>query len=399
MSTPVQEIFDAFSARREALELSVAQLGAELGRYQDGLVLYGAGSSGIALLLALHRAGITPVCFSDGDRNKWGQDCMGLPIVPPHALKERLGPDFLVIVCINTDGKRYCRSFSEELRHGGHGRVHETLRAAGCQHVVDYIALRRCFSLFQGDNTGNLPSCPDISLMLENQDRIAAVYDQLGDALSRETFLEILAFRLLDDSGEVKTLPQEEQYFPADLFIPTEKECFVDCGAFHGQILRELLSRTGGALEAYYALEPDRVNRTALMAYVSQLPEELRQRVTVSDCAAWGSTGTVSLCALGGPGSFLAPYGLKRSPSITIDALLDGRPASAIKMNIEGSELEALAGAQETIRRWRPKLMIAGYHKTWDLWEVPERILVNRQDTKLYLRSYLHHLSFIYYGL
>ena len=81
----------------------------------------------------------------------------------------------------------------------------------------------------------------------------------------------------------------------------------------------------------------------------------------------------------------------------TIDKLLDGRRATAVKMNIEGSELDALKGAEETIRRWRPRLMVAGYHKTWDFWEVPELML--EAGYAVYLRSYMHHLSFVFYGL
>ncbi len=46
--------------------------------------------------------------------------------------------------------------------------------------------------------------------------------------------------------------------------------------------------------------------------------------------------------------------------------------------------------------RWHPRLMIAGYHKTWDFWEVPERML--EAGYRVYLRSYMHHLSFVFYG-
>ena len=57
-----------------------------------------------------------------------------------------------------------------------------------------------------------------------------------------------------------------------------------------------------------------------------------------------------------------------------IDDLVDADGATYIKMNIEGCELQALRGAQRVIRESHPKLAIAGYHKTWDLWEVPKLI-------------------------
>lgn len=51
------------------------------------------------------------------------------------------------------------------------------------------------------------------------------------------------------------------------------------------------------------------------------------------------------------------------------------RQLDFIKMDIEGAEMAALAGAANTIREFRPRLAISGYHKPEDLWEIPQRIL------------------------
>lgn len=396
MSGVIEEVFARFERERPRLEQTVDELKLALNRY-DGIVLYGAGSSGIALLLVLRRAGIAPLCFADGAPEKWGTVCMGLDVVPPQELAGRFGANLLVLVCINTDGQTYCRSFDEALREGGHSGVHRRLHDCGCAIVVDYIALRRCFALFRGDNTGNLPSCPDVDCLWENRGRIEQVYERLADGQSREIYANILTFRLFGEGPEIPTLVQEEKYFPKELFAPSGEEHFVDCGAFDGQTLRDLLALTGNRIGAYYGLEPDPANYGRLERFAAGLPEELRERVTLSPCAAWSEAGDILLYALHGPGTFAAPYGGTRAAAATIDGLLDGRRATAIKMNIEGSELAALKGAEETIRRWRPRLMIAGYHKTWDFWEVPELMLAAGYG--VYLRSYMHHLSFVFYGL
>ena len=396
MSGVIGEIFARFERERPRLEQTVDELKAALGRY-SGVALYGAGSSGIALLLALRRAGIEPLCFADGAPEKWGTVCMGLDVVPPRELAGRFGANILVLVCFNTDGQTYCRSFAEALREGGHSGVHQRLHDCGCANVVDYIALRRCFALFRGDNTGNLPSCPDVDCLVEHRERIEQIYERLADGQSREVYANILTFRLFGEGPEIPTLAQEEKYFPKELFTPSAGEHFVDCGAFDGQTLRDLLALTGNRIGAYYGLEPDPANFQRLERFAAQLPEELRGKVALSPCAAWSGVGEIPLYALHGPGSFAAPYGGTTVDAATIDRLLDGRRATAIKMNIEGSELAALKGARETIRRWHPRLMIAGYHKTWDFWEVPELML--EAGYTVYLRSYMHHLSFVFYGL
>ncbi len=63
-------------------------------------------------------------------------------------------------------------------------------------------------------------------------------------------------------------------------------------------------------------------------------------------------------------------------------------PVSFIKMDIEGAEGDAIEGAQETIRKYHPKLALSVYHKADDLWKIPEQIFSIRKDYKIYLRHY-----------
>lgn len=76
MSNTIDSLFERFTQERKDLEQTVDELKAALKQY-TGVVLYGAGSSGIALLLALQRAGIQPLCFADGAPEKMGDDVHG----------------------------------------------------------------------------------------------------------------------------------------------------------------------------------------------------------------------------------------------------------------------------------------------------------------------------------
>lgn len=57
---------------------------------------------------------------------------------------------------------------------------------------------------------------------------------------------------------------------------------------------------------------------------------------------------------------------------IAIDALLKSVSVDFIKMDIEGSEKQAILGAVETIARCKPKLAIAAYHHEDDLKDIPK---------------------------
>ena len=64
-------------------------------------------------------------------------------------------------------------------------------------------------------------------------------------------------------------------------------------------------------------------------------------------------------------------------PMTTIDTVVaraDAPRIDFIKMDIEGSELAALRGAEATIRRWRPKLAISLYHRYEDFFAIPSWI-------------------------
>ncbi|WP_147289187.1 FkbM family methyltransferase [Helicobacter aurati] len=54
-----------------------------------------------------------------------------------------------------------------------------------------------------------------------------------------------------------------------------------------------------------------------------------------------------------------------------------------IKMDIEGSELEALKGAEKTLKKYHPKIAICLYHSDTDYYEIP-----------LYLKTILPHYEF-----
>jgi FkbM family methyltransferase len=105
------------------------------------------------------------------------------------------------------------------------------------------------------------------------------------------------------------------------------------------------------------------------------LNPELAARIEVIRAALWDRAGDRVSYHTQGPGTVIAAGGAGSTSTESIDALVDRsavRRVDFIKLDVEGCELGALRGADSTLRRFRPRLAIAAYHKPDDLVTIPE---------------------------
>gem|GEM_PF-2563303 len=81
-------------------------------------------------------------------------------------------------------------------------------------------------------------------------------------------------------------------------------------------------------------------------------------------------------------------------PVIPIDAFCESRKVASdggigfIKMDVEGAEEQALKGATETIKAYKPILSFSAYHKPTDKTRLPEVVRSIRPDYKITLNSF-----------
>ena len=61
---------------------------------------------------------------------------------------------------------------------------------------------------------------------------------------------------------------------------------------------------------------------------------------------------------------------------VALDECLEGYAPTLIKMDIEGSEIEALNGCQKMIASVKPDLAVSVYHAPDHLWKIP--LLINK---------------------
>jgi FkbM family methyltransferase len=92
----------------------------------------------------------------------------------------------------------------------------------------------------------------------------------------------------------------------------------------------------------------------------------------------------------------------KGLPTRTIDGLVSAnevKQIDLIKMDIEGSELEALRAGENSLRRWHPKLAISLYHRPEDLFSIPLWLDSLNCGYRFFLDHYsIHHEETVLYA-
>jgi FkbM family methyltransferase len=125
---------------------------------------------------------------------------------------------------------------------------------------------------------------------------------------------------------------------------------------------------------------------------------ELKRRVELIENPIWSTAGEEIAIDANGPGTRLRPsdssHDKMRFRTESIDHLVETRrieKVDFIKMDIEGAELNALKGCEQTLRRFKPKLAVTVYHSVDDFWEIPEYLKSLDLDYKFYLRHFTIH--------
>ncbi len=152
----------------------------------------------------------------------------------------------------------------------------------------------------------------------------------------------------------------------------------------------------GGGYKRIYAWEPDEAN----MATMKKKLKKLRDIVYVP-CGMWDKETELMFIENGRSNSRIVDANCENLSAADVDSDVNTRikvnsidnvcaqdKVTFIKMDIEGSELAALEGAVNVIKRDKPRLAICIYHKPEDLYEIPFWIKETVPEYKLYIR---HH--------
>lgn len=218
-----------------------------------------------------------------------------------------------------------------------------------------------------------------VEYVRENEDKFDLVYNSLADDESKKVYLDILNFKI---SGKVKYLFNsftEKELIYRDILKLNDDETIIDLGAYDGDTIREFTDFTKGKYRRIYALEPDEKNYKKLIKNTKNM-----ENISAFNMGAWNRQDTLIFDKKAGRNSRLSSKGVPVKVS-DIDSLINDE-ITMIKMDIEGSELKAIEGCENTIKKHRPKLYICAYHRNEDLFALPLKILSICDGYKIYFR-------------
>ncbi|MBI2316595.1 MAG: FkbM family methyltransferase [Betaproteobacteria bacterium] len=352
---------DARSAdelRAALIERHPAFAAERLGR----LAIFGAAGEGERLAKACRERGIAIAAISDENPARQGQVLAGVKVGGIEALAA-LERDTPVVVASH-------RTLAALRR----------LRALGFRNCAPFALLQLLAPEKFRPHMFHEGLLEDLC---ENRSRYEALAAQLADEFSRRVLDAVIAYRMTLDPEVLDPIVEWDLYNPAGLLNLGSDEVYVDGGAFDGDSIALFVKRVNNRFSGVIGFEPDRKTFARLQARFAG-----DARVRLVNGGLHARAGELRFAGDASRGSIFEDSGGEVIPVVSLDSVLAGDRVSFIKMNIEGSEIEALAGAAESIRRHSPRLAISAYHRPSDLWAVPEAIRALVPRYALYLRQH-----------
>jgi FkbM family methyltransferase len=214
---------------------------------------------------------------------------------------------------------------------------------------------------------------------------IEKAFSLLADERSKEVYRGVWNFRRSGRLEDLLSTSDDRDEVMRSLLNLKEFRVAIDAGAYDGDTAGELIELCPD-IEKIFAFEPDRRNFRKLSSFAEDNPS-----VIAINAAVWKENTTLIFDDSGNRNAGIDADGkAKRQAEVkaaSIDSLCAER-VDYIKYDVEGAEEEALLGSSETIRKYRPVLLISAYHKTADLFKLILLVHAICPEYRFYLRRY-----------
>ncbi len=322
------------------------------------IVIYGMGNGAEKALAKCQEYGITIADIFASDEFVRGQVFCNYKILKYSDIVQKHGEDIIILLAFGSESAVMLAHFKDLAQR------HELLAPN--------------FPLF-GTKSFCVQWLEDYALELQE------VYELLADEHSRKVFAGICNYKI---SGKVKYLfaiDSDRRQDIDTLLKLQDNEIYMDLGAYNGDTVEEFLELTHGQYQKIIAVEPDRKNFKKLHKRMS---EQQIANLEMLQLGIWDSETTLTFNHAGGRASALECSSEDSICVNSVDNILGNSPASFIKMDVEGAELESLCGATHTLATYRPKLLVAGYHHDDDFFRIPLLIKKLNPNYRIFLRKH-----------
>ncbi len=230
-----------------------------------------------------------------------------------------------------------------------------------------------------------------VTSIKDHIDDFVFLYHQLEDYRSKKVLYAILNnwydfdFKTLGECQE----RNYSHYFDLDVIQATEKEVFVDLGAYIGDTVLDYLNQYGAnQYQKIYCYEITEDSFETLKNNLSSYPNITLRKKAVSDQEGilYFQKSVVDHSA-----NMVGSTGEEEIESITLDQDITEK-VTMIKMDIEGSEEKAILGAKRHITEEHPKMLISVYHNHEDIWKIPKMLKEMWDGYHFRLRYYGNHI-------
>jgi len=321
--------------------------------------IYGSGVYGKFLYNALSHLGYSKqiICFINDYVTSDGEVLFNLPIKKSSNIT--FNDDDVIVV-----GIQNCSGVIKKIKDQG----------------LNYIIADYDQSFYQNNLMYTVYQCIDVSDIAYMPGKIKQFYSKFYEAsdeilslyneeFSRNVIQNRLNFYRTGDVSYIDQIPVNyHQYFQDDYYSISDEEVFVDCGAFDGDTIKQFITFTEGKYKKIIGIEPDTISFKKLREFTQNNPN-----VTLFCCATGKEKTKLNFSSKGVLGSSFSEEEIGELTDICrLDDLLGSERVSLIKMDIEGAELDSLIGAEQIIKKNKPKIAVCIYHKMGDIITIPK---------------------------
>jgi FkbM family methyltransferase len=218
--------------------------------------------------------------------------------------------------------------------------------------------------------------------LLHHWEALRQVRQLLASSHSQDAFDAVMAFRMTFDPQVLRGVVVDHEYLAPDVLTLSSQEVVVDGGSYTGDTIESLLQQTGGARRVV-AFEPDPTNFEKLQQAYGDNSTVICRQEGLYSCST-----ELRFASNGREDAALSLEGESSISVVVLDQIPEVQDVTFLRLNIEGAEMEALAGARELLLRQRPKIAVAVYHVPEHLWRIPLWLAALLPNYEFHLRQH-----------